>query len=75
MGQRTINSDQSVNVLYAAPPPSLDADTTGKCASGIRKGQSSAYSQPSWWEMGLLSPPGLESAMDHARQAARTRGL
>ena len=51
-----VNSDQSVNVLYGGPAVESRRRYYWQVRVWDSQGQPSPYSQPSWWEMGLLSP-------------------
>jgi alpha-L-rhamnosidase len=50
-----VDSDQSVNVLYGGPPVESRRRYYWQVRVWDSQGQPSPYSQPSWWEMGLLS--------------------
>ena len=51
-----IDSDQSVNVPYGGPAVESRRRYYWQVRVWDAQGQASAYSQVSWWEMGLLSP-------------------
>ncbi len=51
-----VDSDQSVNVLYGGPAVESRRRYYWQVRVWDAQGQPSSYSQPSWWEMGLLSP-------------------
>ncbi len=51
-----VDSDQSVNVLYGGPAVESRRRYYWQVRVWDSQGQSSPYSQVSWWEMGLLSP-------------------
>jgi alpha-L-rhamnosidase len=51
-----VNSDQSVNVLYSGPAVESRRRYYWQVRVWDSQEQPSPYSQPSWWEMGLLSP-------------------
>ena len=50
-----VDSDQSVNVLYRGPAVESRRRYYWQVRAWDSQGQPSPYSQPSWWEMGLLS--------------------
>jgi alpha-L-rhamnosidase len=50
-----VKSDQSVNVAYAGPPLASGKRYYWQVRAWDQQGQPSPYSQPTWWEMGLLS--------------------
>ena len=50
-----VTSDESVNVTYAGPTPESRRRYYWQVRIWDRDGQPSAYSQASWWEMGLLA--------------------
>src|SRR5229473_3784829 len=50
-----VNSDQSVNVPYSGPAVESRRRYYWQVRVWDAQGQPSPYSQPSWWEMGLLS--------------------
>ncbi len=51
-----VESGDSVNVAYAGPPLTSRDRYYWQVRVWDDQGKSSAYSKPSWWEMGLLSP-------------------
>jgi len=51
-----VNSDESVNVVYGGPAAESRRRYYWQVRTWDAQGQASSYSQPSWWEMGLLSP-------------------
>ncbi len=65
-----VNSDESVNVVYGGPAAESRRRYYWQVRTWDAQGQASSYSQPSWWEMGLLSSSGLESEMDYSRHAS-----
>jgi alpha-L-rhamnosidase len=50
-----VASDESVNVIYGGPALESRRRYYWQVRAWDQEGQPSAYSQPSWWEMGLLS--------------------
>ena len=50
-----VDSDQSVNVSYSGPAVESRRRYYWQVRVWDSQGQASPYSQPSWWEMGLLS--------------------
>ena len=50
-----VDSDQSVNVSYSGPAVESRRRYYWQVRVWDPQGQASTYSQPSWWEMGLLS--------------------
>ena len=50
-----VESDESINVAYAGPELQSARRYYWEVRIWDQQGQSSAYSSPSWWEMGLLS--------------------
>src|SRR5579862_741995 len=51
-----VDSDQSVNVPYGGPAVESRRRYYWQVRVWDAQGQASAYTQASWWEMGLLSP-------------------
>jgi alpha-L-rhamnosidase len=51
-----VESDQSVNVAYRGPAPESRRRYYWEVRVWDQEHQPSPYSEPSWWEMGLLSP-------------------
>src|SRR6266851_10363202 len=51
-----VSSDQSVNVLYSGPAVESRRRYSWQVRVWDSQEQPSPYSQPGWWEMGLLSP-------------------
>jgi alpha-L-rhamnosidase len=51
-----VMSDQTVQVVYAAKALSSSQRCYWKVRAWDKDGKASAYSEPSYWEMGLLSP-------------------
>ena len=51
-----VESDQSINVPYAGLPLGSRQRYYWQVRVWDETGEASSYSQPSWWEMGLLAP-------------------
>jgi len=51
-----VNSDQSIHIVYGGKPLGSGKRYYWKVRVWNATGQASAYSDPTWWEMGLLKP-------------------
>ncbi|HSW45043.1 MAG TPA: family 78 glycoside hydrolase catalytic domain [Phycisphaerae bacterium] len=53
---RKVDSNQSIHVVYAGRPPASGRRVFWKVRAWDKAGKPSAWSEPAWWEMGLLQP-------------------
>ena len=69
-----VSSVESIHVTYGGKPLLSGERVYWKVRAWDRDHKPSAYSEPSWWEMGLLHPARLARLLDHPRARETAHG-